>query len=559
MRKGKKAVIYTRVSTEMQVDGFSLEGQLNELMTWCDYEGMEVVAVYEERGKSGKSIEGRPQFQQMLEDIQTGNVICDYVCVYKLSRFGRNAADILNALEIIQNYGVNLLCKEDNIDSSNTQSKIIISLLGSLSEMERENIITQSMNGRREKAKQGGWNGGFAPLGYELQNGELVINKEEAEIVRYIFDKYVNGGMGYTTIAKNLNLQGVAKRKAPNSKREFSDWASAAVKHILDNPLYCGRLTYGRRTKEKVQGTRNTYRTVKTDKYITVKGKHEAIISEELFDLAQAKRKQTGHKFPDSTTNRVHLLTGILKCPDCGSPMYANKNAWKNKDGSQRIIFYYICGHNSSCKCGECKPNSVRAEAMEEQVIGFVKDLVKNEEFAKAVKEKIGSRIDTTQLDKELSNLKAKLAEAESNKKRLENEIDNFPLDVPHRDKKIADKNARLDGLYDIIEDVEDKIAELEEKKLAVQSNALTVEKIYKILLHFDEIIDRCSREEQKALLNSLIKRVNLNPSDKIEGRTIKSIEFNFAIPKGVANEQGISLEKKKRVETVVLMSRIAP
>ena len=91
--------------------------------------------------------------------------------------------------------------------------------------------------------------------------------------------------MGYTTIAKNLNLQGVAKRKAPNSKREFSDWASAAVKHILDNPLYCGRLTYGRRTKEKVQGTRNTYRTVKTDKYITVKGKHEAIISEELFDL----------------------------------------------------------------------------------------------------------------------------------------------------------------------------------------------------------------------------------------------------------------------------------
>jgi DNA invertase Pin-like site-specific DNA recombinase len=85
----------------MQVEGFSLEGQLNELISWCAYEKMEVVGIYEEKGKSGKSIEGRPKFQEMLSDIQEDRVKCDHICVYKLSRFGRNAADILNAMGLI--------------------------------------------------------------------------------------------------------------------------------------------------------------------------------------------------------------------------------------------------------------------------------------------------------------------------------------------------------------------------------------------------------------------------------------------------------------------------
>lgn len=516
MREGKKALIYTRVSTEMQVEGFSLEGQLNELISWCAYEKMEVVGIYEEKGKSGKSIEGRPKFQEMLSDIQEERVKCDYICVYKLSRFGRNAADILNSLELIQSYGVNLLCKEDLIDSSQAQSKMMISILGSVSEMERENIIVQSMNGRREKAKQGGWNGGFAPFGYTLENGELQIIPEEAEIVRQIFTEFVHGGKGYTTIAKYLNLQGISKRKAKNSNREFSDWASSAVKHILDNPLYCGKLTYGRRIKQKKQGTRNEFRTVKTKDFITVQGKHEAIISEELFELATIKRKETGHKFQSTTSKKVHLLTGIVKCPHCGSPMYINKNSWTNKDGSKKEIFYYSCGHNKACKGGECSPNSVRAEALEDQVVGYIKDLVKNKEFAKAIREKIGNKIDTSKLDKEIENYKNKLSEAEANKKRLEDEIDNLPLDVPHREKKLTDKNNRLDALYDTVEEIENLITELEEKKQAVENNALTMESIYKILLHFDKVYDRLSGDEQKKLLASFINRITLNEGESM-------------------------------------------
>ena len=151
-REGKKCILYPRVSTEMQVDGYSLEGQKNSLKRFADREEMEIVGIYED---AGKSIEGRPAFKKMLSDIKDGLEI-DYILVYKLLRFGRNAADILNSLEFVQSYGINLICIEEGIDSSQTSGKLLISVLSAVAEIERENIIEQTMNGRREKARQGG-------------------------------------------------------------------------------------------------------------------------------------------------------------------------------------------------------------------------------------------------------------------------------------------------------------------------------------------------------------------------------------------------------------------
>lgn len=168
-RSGMKCVLYPRVSTEMQVDGFSLDGQINSLKRFADREEMIVVDIYEDAGKSRKSIEGRPAFKKMLSDIENGLQI-DYILVYKLSRFGRNVADILNSLEFIQSYGINLICIEEGIDSSQASRKLLISVLSAVAEIERENIIEQTMNGRKEKARQGGWNGDFAPYGYYLKD-----------------------------------------------------------------------------------------------------------------------------------------------------------------------------------------------------------------------------------------------------------------------------------------------------------------------------------------------------------------------------------------------------
>ena len=141
MTKKVKVYIYTRVSTSMQVDGFSLDAQTDRIQKYADYMDFEIVGRYEDAGKSGKSIEGRMEFQKMMEDIKTGKDKVSYVLVFKLSRFGRNAADVLSSLQFMQDYGVNLISVEDSIDSSKDAGKLMISVLSAVAEIERENSI----------------------------------------------------------------------------------------------------------------------------------------------------------------------------------------------------------------------------------------------------------------------------------------------------------------------------------------------------------------------------------------------------------------------------------
>ena len=343
-REGKRCVLYSRVSTEMQVDGFSLEGQLTRMKTFADREEMLIATKYEDAGKSGKSIAGRPAFQAMLADIQNGMQI-DYILVYKLSRFGRNAADILNSLELIQDYGVNLISVEEGIDSSQASGKLLISVLSAVAEIERENILEQTMNGRREKARQGLWNGGPAPYGYSLKDDTFVINEEEAEVVRLIFDKFANSDMGYNGVAKYLNLQGIGKNRHIES--DISVWSASCVECVLDNPVYAGKIAYGRRTKEKVKGSRDDFKTIRAKNFLLFDGRHEALIDEGTWEKAQNKREAMGVKSPSRVgRDRIHLLTGLLRCPKCGSPMYCNRHYWQKKDGTDKDIYYYYCSRN---------------------------------------------------------------------------------------------------------------------------------------------------------------------------------------------------------------------
>uniref|UniRef100_UPI00359C5A0C recombinase family protein n=1 Tax=Faecalicatena contorta TaxID=39482 RepID=UPI00359C5A0C len=144
------------VSSERQVKGYSLDGQKRYLTECAERQGMKVLAVYVEEGKSGKSIERRTAFQTMLDEIKRGTLQTDYVLVYKLSRFGRNARDVLNSLEFIMQYGVHLMCVDDGLESSTSMGKMMINILGAVAELGRENIIAQSLLGREEKAKSGG-------------------------------------------------------------------------------------------------------------------------------------------------------------------------------------------------------------------------------------------------------------------------------------------------------------------------------------------------------------------------------------------------------------------
>lgn len=216
----------------------------------------------------------------------------DFVLVFKLSRFGRNAADVLNSLQYIQDFGVNLICVEDGIDSSKDSGKLTITVLSAVTEIERENILVQTMEGRRQKAREGKWNGGQAPFGYELdsKNSTLIVDPKEAEIVRIIFHKFVYEGLGADSICDFLNQYGYSKKKV--KKNELNYFARSFIKKILDNPVYTGKIAYGRSATEKVKGSRDQYRRVKADDYMLVDGMHEAIIDKEIWEAARLRRKE---------------------------------------------------------------------------------------------------------------------------------------------------------------------------------------------------------------------------------------------------------------------------
>ncbi|MFB2787058.1 recombinase family protein, partial [Streptococcus pneumoniae] len=218
-----KVYLYTRVSTSIQIEGYSLEAQKSRMKAFAIYNDYEIVGEYEDAGKSGKSIEGRIQFNRMMEDIKSGKDGVSFVLVFKLSRFARNAADVLSTLHIMQDYGVNLICVEDGIDSSKDAGKLMISVLSAVAEIERENIRIQTMEGRIQKAREGKWNGGFAPYGYKLVDGKLLINEEEAVAIRTIFEQYVNTTIGANGLSKYLENHGIRKIPRQNGKNPLFD------------------------------------------------------------------------------------------------------------------------------------------------------------------------------------------------------------------------------------------------------------------------------------------------------------------------------------------------
>ena len=257
----------------------------------------------------------------MLNDIKDGKDKADYVLVFKLSRFGRNAADTLNSLQYMEDFGVNLLCVEDGIDSAGAAGKLMISVLAAVAEIERENIKEQTMAGRQQKARDGKWNGGFAPYGYKLvhKDGEkgkvLEIDEKEAELVRLIYDKFVNTNMGANGIAKWLNEHGYTKTVRQNGT--MPTLSAHFVKLVLDNPVYMGKIAYGRRKTEKIDGTRNEFHIVKQaeDAYEIYDGIHEAIVTEEMWYEAYAKRKVTGIKHEKThSIGHYHMLWGLVRC-----------------------------------------------------------------------------------------------------------------------------------------------------------------------------------------------------------------------------------------------------
>lgn len=553
----KKCYIYIRVSTAMQVDGYSLDAQKDRLQKFADFQQMDVVREYCDAGRSGKSITGRPEFQKMLNDIAEEKDEVDYVLVFKLSRFGRNAADVLNSLQHIQDFGVNLICVEDGIDSSKDSGKLTITVLSAVAEIERENILVQTMEGRKQKAREGKWNGGTAPYGYRFDKAtsSLVVDPEEAEVVRIIFQKFVHEDMGFDSISKYLNQRGFTKRKRRN--QELNYFTRGTIRGIIDNPVYTGKIAYGRRKSERIKGTRDQYQRICADEYLLADGRHDAIIDDQLWEDAKAKRQETGVRNEKTySVDHAHILSGLINCPVCGHKLTGTINRSRHAKEGYKDYFYYRCQHRHKIDedhfCNYAPLHN--QEDMNKAVEDVILKMVSNENLQHTMLEQIEKKVDVSKLEAEKEQISAQLRQTIGAKNKLTSALDQMDVTDKHYDRKYQDMQNRLDTLYDRIEALEEAVQEIQSRISGVNKNQIDAKRLYTVLTQFDKMYYEMSDSEKKEFMQSFIRSIELYPEGDESGRIIKQI--NFMIP--VYYEDGKGEENfmltESTVETVCLL-----
>lgn len=551
-----KVYTYTRVSTAMQIDGYSLDAQKARMKAYADFNDYQIVGEYEDTGKSGKSIEGRASFCKMMDDIKSGKDGVAYVLVFKLSRFGRNAADVLSTLQVMQDFGVNLICVEDGIDSSKDAGKLMISVLSAVAEIERENIRVQTMEGRIQKAREGRWNGGFAPYGYRLVDGVLQINEDEAPAIRTIFEQYVNTDTGANGLSKYLETHGFQKLARQNGTSPLFN--ATLIRAILKNPVYCGKIAFGRRKLEKIHGTRNEYHQVPQENYLLVDGLHEGIVSEELWNAAQVKLLAQSKRYEPvnrSKTEQAHLLSALVKCPICGAGMYSNKCTKRKKDGTPYKSFsYYSCKHRKMQRGQKCDFNKqIQEEVLDNAVVEVIIKLVSNPKFAAMMQEKINSKVDTTAIEQEIAAAEKQLRQYYSIKSKIMEEIDTLDPDDRHYIIRKSDLDERLYRMYDKIEEAENNLMDARAKKQAIEADKITGDNIYKVLVCFEKLYNVMNPLERKKLMEHLISEIQIYPERQPNGQWLKSIKFRLPI---VESDIDLCLDNESYTERVIALSK---
>ena len=326
-----RVAAYCRVSTDSDDQATSYASQIRsytELIS--QHEGWELVDIYADEAVSGTKTDKREDFNRLLADCRKGKI--DRVLVKSISRFSRNTKDCLAALRELMRLGVTVQFEKENIDTGTLTTELMVSVSGSLAQQESMSISQNIRMGYRRRMERGEFIASSPPYGYRnAGGGRLEIVPEEAEVIRWVFESYLNG-QGIVTIAEEMNRRGVPK------KHGEAAWIPYAVACWLRNEKYTGNTLC-----QKTFTTGFPYISVKNrgevDQFY-IENSHPAIISQEIFDKVQALRKKK--KAPASAPSKFPLTRKMI-CGKCGATFYRTvdrhgANNWVcsgHKDGNR--------------------------------------------------------------------------------------------------------------------------------------------------------------------------------------------------------------------------------
>ncbi|WP_235430753.1 recombinase family protein [Paenibacillus larvae] len=295
-----KVALYIRVSTQEQVENYSIESQKERLEAFCISKGWEIYDIYIDPGYSGSNT-NRPGLKCLLKNLDKVNA----VVVYKLDRLSRSQRDTLSLIEehFLANQ-VNFVSITETLDTTTSFGKAMIGILSVFAQLERETIAERIRMGHIKRAENGfrGNGGDYNPTGYIRKNGELVIVDEEKEHIKKAYDLYEQ-------------LHSITKVQNRLKKLGYKVWRFRRYRDILSNRLYCGYVSFSRKC---------------------YKGRHEAIISEEQFERVQILLSR--HKGRNANKAKESLFAGLITCGKCGENYVTYTCSERGKK-----YRYYIC------------------------------------------------------------------------------------------------------------------------------------------------------------------------------------------------------------------------
>ncbi len=474
-----RVAFYTRISTDEDHQKYSLGAQHERLEAFCKAQygdDWQLHKVYRDT-ESGTHM-NRPGLEEMLFDAESKAL--DVLLVFRVDRLSRKVRELAQMVDELTKNGVVLKSITEPFDTANAAGKMMLQMLGVFAEFEHATIVERTKVGMEKKAKSGRFVGGNVPFGYTLDPEKgLVINEEEAVIVKKMFKMYAFGREGAFTICNRLNDTGFRKRSGKK-------WDKKVILHILKNPVYVGRLRW---------------------REVLYEGSHEPLISDALFGKVKdvLDERNEDLKGRQLHNGNERLLTGTMKCGLCGSHMFGGGGC---KNGKH--IPYYVCSKRFTQH--ECEQGYMRAEILESAVIQDIKGMLRDEQFMARIWEEANRRLSAEKpdIDKEIGKVETMMARTRASLDRYFEAFESGMMKPALCNEKIEDLNARMTEL------------EAERKELEARRERLNLPELDKAMCEaivddFEEVMASGTNPQKKHLLKRMVKKVLVHDRRTIE------------------------------------------